>query len=208
MYITIDCFSFIKFLLKGIHIFTMSHSLEQQLITIIKNDEWMINVLKIVSDLKLPDCWIGAGFIRNKVWDVLHHKERTLLNDIDVIYFDENTFFKEDDMHIENKLKKAHPNLHWSVKNQARMHLRNGHKPYINCNHAISFWPETATSIAIRLNSKNHIEYIAPYGLDDLFNLLVIPTPEFDLKIYTDRINKKGWKETWSELEIKIPNHM
>lgn len=187
----------------------MTHTLEQQLIRIIKNDEWMIQILKMVSDLKLPDCWIGAGFIRNKIWDILHNKERTtLLNDIDVIYFDKNTLLKQDDIRIENQLKKMNPDLNWSVKNQARMHLRNGHNPYTDCNHAISFWPETATSIAVRLHNNSHIEYIAPYGLDDLFNLLVIPTPEFDLKIYTDRINKKRWKETWSELEIKIPNYM
>lgn len=181
----------------------MTLTLEQKLITIIKNDEWMMHVLKMVSDLKLSDCWVGAGFIRNKVWDVLHNKERTFLNDIDIIYFDKNQSLKEYDIHIENQLKKENPNLNWSVKNQARMHFRNGHKPYTDCNHAISFWPETATSIAIRLHSNNHIEYIAPYGLDDLFNLLVIPTPEFDLKVYTDRIVKKGWKETWSKLKIK-----
>lgn len=181
----------------------MTLTLEQKLITIIKNDEWMMHVLKMVSDLKLPDCWIGAGFIRNKVWDVLHNKERTLLNDIDIIYFDKNKPDKEYDIHIENQLKKVSSDLNWSVKNQARMHHRNGHKPYTDCNHAISFWPETATSIAIRLCDNDHIEYIAPYDLNDLFDLLVIPTPEFDIKTYTDRIVKKGWKETWRKLEIK-----
>ncbi len=67
----------------------------------------------------------------------------------------------------------------------------------------ILIWPETATSIAIRLNFKNKVEYIAPYGLDDLFNLLVIPTPKFDLTIYNSRVEKKRWKETWNKLEIK-----
>lgn len=181
----------------------MHRNLENKLIEIIKSDVWMIRVLKIVRDLKLNDCWIGAGFVRNKVWDENHGKRRTKLNDIDVIYFDKSSSSKEYDLQIENQLRKINPNLNWSVKNQSRMHIRNGHKPYSNCEEAISFWPETATSIAVRLNFKNQIEYIAPYGLEDLFNLLVIPTPKFDLKIYNIRIEKKRWKEKWNKLDIK-----
>ena len=87
------------------------------------------------------------------------------------------------------------------------MNLRNRHKEYVDCNEAISFWPETATAIAVRINSENQIEYIAPYGLEDLFNLLVIPTPKFDLTIYNERIEKKRWKEKWCKLEIKTDDN-
>lgn len=181
----------------------MQQELENKLIEIIDSDEWMTNVLKVVRDLNLNDCWIGAGFVRNKVWDEKHGKERTELNDIDIIYFDKSNPTKEYDFQIESKLRNLNPNLNWSVKNQSRMHIRNGHKQYTDCNEAISFWHETATSIAVRLNFKNQIEYIAPYGLEDLFSLLVIPTPKFDLTIYNSRIEKKKWKEKWSKLEIK-----
>ena len=181
----------------------MNQKLENELIKIIESDVWMTDVLKTLRDLDLNDCWIGAGFIRNKVWDKKHGKERTELNDIDVIHFDKSNSIKEYDLLIETKLRSIHPNVNWSVKNQSRMHLRNGHKQYADCNEAISFWPETATSIAVRLNLKNQIEYIAPYGLEDLFNLLVIPTPKFDLTIYNTRIEQKRWKEKWNKLEIK-----
>jgi hypothetical protein len=181
----------------------MNQKLEKELIEIIQNDIWMIDVLKIVRGLKLNDCWIGAGFVRNKIWDEKHGKDRTELNDIDVIHFDTFNTTAEYDLFIENQLKKNNPNLNWSVKNQSRMNIRNGHKQYADCNEAISFWPETATSMAIRLSIKNQIEYIAPYGLEDLFNLLVVPTPKFDLTIYNERIKKKRWKEKWNKLEIK-----
>lgn len=181
----------------------MHQKLDNKLIEIIESDGWMTDVLKTVRDINLNDCWIGAGFVRNKIWDKKHGKERTELNDIDVIYFDKSNSSKKYDLQIENKLRKLNSNLNWSVKNQSRMHIRNGHKQYTDCNHAISFWPETATSIAVRLNLKNQIEYIAPYGLDDLFNLLVIPTPKFDLILYKNRIEKKRWKEKWNKLEIK-----
>ena len=181
----------------------MPEELENKLIHIIESDKWMTNILKIVRDLNLKDCWIGAGFVRNKVWDEKHRKDRTELNDIDIIYFDKSNLTKKFDLEIESKLRNLNPKLNWSVKNQARMHIRNGHKQYTDCNKAISFWPETATSIAVRLNFKNKIEYIAPYGLEDLFNLLVVPTPRFDLTIYNERITKKNWQKEWNMLKIK-----
>jgi len=55
----------------------------------ISEDEWMMETLRIVERLALPDWYVGAGFVRNKIWDVLHdYAKRTPLDDIDVIYFD------------------------------------------------------------------------------------------------------------------------
>ncbi len=181
----------------------MNLSLDHELIRIIESDKWMIEILRLVRDMHLDDCWIGAGFVRNKVWDEKHGKDRSALNDIDVIYYDKSNRTKEDGLQIENKLRTLLPKLNWSVKNQSRMHIRNGHEPYTSCYEAISFWPETATSVAVRLNFKNQIEYIAPYGLEDLFNLIVAPTPKFDLTTYKKRIQKKNWKEKWHKLKIK-----
>lgn len=83
----------------------MDSSTDKKLFTIIQSDAWMIHVLRTVRSLDLNDCWIGAGFVRNKVWDVLHKKERTVLNDVDVIYFDASNSTSEKDVLLENKLK-------------------------------------------------------------------------------------------------------
>ncbi|CAM1341923.1 nucleotidyltransferase family protein [Tenacibaculum amylolyticum] len=178
----------------------MKKHFENQLIQIIENDAWMMHILKIIRELDLNDSWIGAGFIRNKVWDKLHNKNRTVLNDIDVIYFDSSETNKAAELAIEYQLKKTTSNLNWSVKNQARMHLKNGHSPYTNTNEAISFWPETATAIAIRLTVNNVIEYIAPYGLEDLFNLRLVPTPNVDIRTFQHRIQEKQWIKIWPKL--------
>ncbi|MDE1208238.1 nucleotidyltransferase family protein [Tenacibaculum larymnensis] len=174
-----------------------------ELVTIIKSDTWVISILEAVRSLHLPDCWIGAGFVRNKIWDYKHNNKRTSLNDIDVIYFDKNDITKTRELALEEQLKTINPTVNWSVKNQARMHLRNGHSPYKNCYEAISYWPETATAIAVQLNTNNQIEFIAPHGLDDLFNLVVKPTPNFDLITYRNRVTNKGWKDTWNKLIIE-----
>ena len=62
---------------------------EQDIIKLIQNDTWMMGILQTAKSLQLPDWWICAGFVRSKIWDVLHGYEvRTLTPDIDIIYFD------------------------------------------------------------------------------------------------------------------------
>jgi uncharacterized protein len=94
----------------------------------------MMRVLRSVEELALPDCWIGAGFIRNAIWDALHGRTPhcALLNDVDVVFFDRANASTAFDAVIEDRLAARSPNLPWSVKNQARMHLRNGEEPYLN----------------------------------------------------------------------------
>ncbi|TRX48722.1 nucleotidyltransferase family protein [Fulvivirga sp. M361] len=181
----------------------MTRNLSTALTGIISDDKWMLETLKTVRSLALNDCWIGAGFVRNKIWDYQHGLERQALNDIDVIYFDRLRLSRQDDLSLERTLNSINPALNWSVKNQARMHLRNGHRPYKNCEDAMAYWPETATSVAVRLNTKGSIEYIAPCGLEDLFNLVVAPTPNADLKVYQDRLESKAWKKKWRNLVIQ-----
>lgn len=174
----------------------------RELIEIIARDSWMMEKMEIVRSLGLTDCWIGAGFVRNKIWDVIHGKDRSPLNDLDVVYFDKTRDSENDDLIIENKLKEMDPGVNWSVKNQARMHVKNNHLPYEDCSDALSWWPETATSVAIRLSDHGQIEYLAPYGLDDLFQLIIRPTQKADLVIFTNRAEQKHWKKRWERLKI------
>lgn len=183
---------------------SLNSKLESQLISIIEEDTWMLELLKAVRDLELNDCWIGAGFVRNKIWDILHNKTRTALNDVDVIHFTPSHLTKEFDLDIELRLKEKTSTVNWSVKNQARMHIRNQHLPYTNCEEAISYWPETATAIAIRINNTGSIEVLAPYGLQDLFDLIICPTPNFNPEAYKTRIEKKQWQQHWELLKVKI----
>jgi hypothetical protein len=173
-----------------------------ELIDIITKDELIIKTLTIVKNLKLNDCWVGAGFIRNKVWDILHKKKTIKVNDIDVVFFDETNISEKLEKKIEQQLTEIDPKIKWSVKNQARMHFRNNHLKYINTENAISYWPETATAIAVRLNLNDKIEILAPYGLNDLFNLIVKPTPNFDLIVFQKRVNEKEWKKQWKNLKL------
>lgn len=62
------------------------------------------------------------------------------------------------------------------------MHSRNGDRPYCSAVGAIKAWPETATAVPVRLLANNLIEIAALLGLDDLFELVVRPGPNFQQK--------------------------
>src|SRR5690625_3735663 len=102
---------------------------EKQLIELIKHDTHIMAILKAVEKLNLNDAWVSAGLIRNKVWDTLHHIT-TPFNDIDVIYFNTSDTSLEKEKQLEAKLGVLLPNQPWSVKNQARMHVKSGFDPF------------------------------------------------------------------------------
>ena len=168
----------------------------------------MMRLLQSVSALGLPDSWIGAGFVRNAVWDALHGRTPNcaLLNDIDVVFFDRANASPAVDAAIEHRLAACAPNLPWSVKNQARMHLRNGEETYHDTAAAIARWPETATAVAVRLR-RGRLELLAPHGLEDLIGLIVRPTPAFAQRSHAlaRRLRAKNWLARWPRLRIIAP---
>jgi len=180
---------------------------EAELIDIIQKDVWMLKILKAVEKLNLPDCWVCAGFIRNKVWDVVHnYSERTYLNDIDVIYFDPSNYSEDVEKKLESDLLKMMPDEPWSVKNQARMHIKNHSKPYTSSKDGLAHFPEIPTAIGAKI-TNGKIQILAPYGVHSLFSKKVEPTPYFALDkklhtIYQQRIKTKKWKQIWPDLLI------
>lgn len=180
---------------------------ENQLKEIIKNDDYIISLLEAVEKLHLNDAWISAGLIRNKVWDVLHNIS-TPINDIDVIYFDSTDTTWKTEKDVEEKLESIMPNQPWSVKNQARMHLKNGFEPYKSSFDGVAHFTEIPTAIAVKISNRE-LKIMAPYGLEDLFEKIVKPTPYYQHNsklhsIYTERMQEKKWDTIWVDLNIEI----
>jgi len=165
----------------------------------------IVSLLRPVAALGISDCWIGAGLIRNAIWDHLHGipPEPMAEGDVDVVYCDHSDASLERDLAIERRLLDEFSNVPWSVHNQARMHERNGDAPYRNTAGAIRCWPETATAIAARMLGHD-VEVIAPHGVGDLVNMIVRPTPAFACKlpIYRSRLATKDWAQRWPKLQF------
>ena len=179
---------------------------EEDILTLIENDSWMMKVLQIASELNLPDWMVGAGFVRNKVWDYLHGFENSVVptNDIDLIYFDPENINEEQEKEFD-KILKEKLDINWSCKNQARMHTKHGDAPYKNTEDALANWVETATAVAVRIED-GELKLFAPHGIDDLVNLILRPTPKFSvpelLSVFKERIEKKGWLKQYPKLKV------
>ncbi len=157
-------------------------------------------VARIVDRFELSDCWIAAGFVRNLVWDKLHSNQPNELNDIDVIYFNRITN-EDNDTLIENALYELQPGFPWSVKNQAKMHVKNGDKPYGSSADAMSFWPEKETAVAVKYTNQQ-IEVCAPFGINSLFALHLTHNPKRSIELFNQRVTSKHWRFMYPKLQI------
>ena len=184
---------------------------ENDIIRLIENDEWMMNVLQMAKSLELPDWWVCAGFVRSKIWDTLHDYEaKTAMPDVDVIYYDSLHQDEIYEQSLETKLMNIDATIPWSVKNQARMHVVNNMPPYSSSVNAISKFPETATALGVTLDELNNVILTAPCGIEDVLSLQVKPTAHFlkskeRLHMYKNRVIKKNWQSKWPSITITYP---
>ncbi len=178
----------------------------QFVIATISDSAWHMRTLRAVRELGLPDWAIGAGFVRNAVWDRLHgFRKPTPLSDIDVLFCDPSDASKAREAKIEAALALALPDRPWSVRNQARMHIRKSDRPYASTADAMSFWLETPTCVAVHLDHRDVITVIAPYGLSDLIGMRGAPTQRgrenFDQ--YMERMKSKNWPRIWPKVRVE-----
>ncbi len=187
----------------------MRWSESARVLEILAREPLRLACLRVVRDLGLPDAWIGAGFVRNAVWDALTRRAHDpRAHDVDVAFFDpllvDEARAHDAERTLERRLELALPGLRWSVTNQARMAAPNGDAPYRDTADAIAHWPETATAVAAQLDADGRIQLLAPHGLEDLLALVVRATPAFARKheAWEKRTREKAWQARWPEVHV------
>ena len=171
---------------------------------------WFLQALVAVRDLGLPDWCIGAGAVRNLVWDHLHGlRTPSSLADIDVAHFDPRDLSRTRDMELQARLIRRLPQVPWEVTNQAGVHCwfesHFGHAvpPLQSLEDAVASWPEFATSVGVCLNDDGAIEVIAPHGLDDLFSGVVRRNPaRVSVDTYRQRVADKNYPARWPMVQV------
>ena len=175
---------------------------------IIRKNKTLIEILTILEKLDINDCFVAAGAINQTVFNYLHGYEIDKnINDYDIVYFDPDTSYEKEDIVIK-KIEKALVNLNVKIdiKNQARVHLwygkKFGHEIQANKSvyDAINKWGTTVTCIGVRLKNNKLIVY-APFGLNDLFKMIIRPNKENYIKRDYDEKSKR-WKNNWPKLTI------
>ena len=175
---------------------------------ILFKNETLKEVLRRLEKSNLKNYYVGAGCINQTVFNYLHgFKIDDNINDYDIVYYDEDTSYEKEDIvikYVEALLSDL--NIKLDIKNEARVHLwynknyNENRKPYVSLEEAIARWGTTITCIGVRLEEGNII-VDAPYGLNDLFNMIIRPVKiDFTEADYIKKVNK--WKKNWPKLTI------
>ncbi len=123
--------------------------------------------------------------------------------------FDPTDLGKEREHRWEDQLARLMPGVPWQVKNQAAVHLwyerAFGYAvpPLHSVEEAVATWPETATSVAVRLLPDDEIYVIAPYGLGDLFQMILRRNPaRVSLEHFRRRYRDKAIGTKWPRVQF------
>ena len=179
---------------------------KQEILNAFRENLDMMAILTIIRNLGLKDSWLAAGSVRNFIWNLLSDKSSfDCETDVDVIFFDPDISY-EATLSLEKKLREDFPQYQWELKNQVYMHQHSSHTaPYTSSRDAMSKYPERCTAVGLHLNEESTLELFAPYGLEDILNFQVRPTPHFlgnedRMELYQIRLSKKNWQEKWKNL--------
>jgi hypothetical protein len=156
---------------------------------------------------------IGAGAVRDQVWSRLHGREHeSAPRDVDLVFFDPSDLTPEHDRRVTDALRQQAPDVTWEAVNQAAVHHWYERRfgvpvaPLPNVEAGIATWPETCTAVAVRLDERDRLHVIAPYGLDDLFQLIVRHNPaRVTVEQFHARVRDKRWLERWPRLRVVPP---
>jgi hypothetical protein len=151
--------------------------------TIIRSDPDLMALLEILRDAALPEWRLVSGCLYQTVWNVLTGRPRgTGIQDFDVIYFDGEDLSWDAEDAIIKRVTASGP---LQIRNQARVHLwyeQHFGVPYVpllSADEALLRYPVIVQAIGARLGSDGRLDIVAPFGLDDLFAMVMRPNPAF-----------------------------
>jgi hypothetical protein len=135
-------------------------------------------VLPAIAQLNLPNWWLAGGAVRNTAWASIFGENCGLvIKDFDIAFFDIEGN-RSQELAAKATLTEQFPHDEFDVKNQASFaRWRLGSRPYTSTEDGITHWLHTATAVGVRLDAQGQWEFFTPYGLDDLFDGIIRPTP-------------------------------
>lgn len=166
-------------------------------------------VLDELEHLAIPDAWLVSGCLFQAVWNGLTGRPAGYaVNDYDVFYFDPDTTYEAEDAVIR-RCADALGDLtaEVQVRNQARVHLWYPQKfgrpyaPVANATEGLRRFLAPCCAVGIRQQGVR-IEVAAPFGLDDLFNMVVRPNPETTGPREQYEAKAARWKSAWPEVTV------
>ncbi|WP_374516032.1 nucleotidyltransferase family protein [Brevundimonas sp.] len=184
--------------------------LERRLADIVRADAGLMHVLTTVRALGLEDWRVFSGAVYQSVWNAVTGRPAGYgIRDYDLGYFDPDTSWDAEDVVIRRVAAAFEPPFRdmVEVRNQARVHLWFEGKfgePYealSGTDEALARFVAPAFGVGVRLEDDDAISVAAPFGLEDVFALIIRPNLHRPLA--------RGWDKAvanatarWPELRV------
>jgi uncharacterized protein len=164
------------------------HEHGRRLEAIIRRDPDLMRLLTTARELGLSQWRLVAGCIYQTVWNVLTNKPaRTGIKDYDLICFDDRDLSWEAEDQVVRCVELRMRGLlaPVEVRNQARVHLwfkqRFGadYTP-LRADETLTRYSSVVHAVGVRVERDDDFDIVAPFGLDDLFNMVMRPNRALD----------------------------
>ena len=181
-------------------------NLEVRLADIVRADPDLMHVLRTVRPLGLDDWRIFSGAVYQSVWNALTGRPVGYgRKDYDLGYFDPDTSWDAEDAVIKRVAAAFDEPFRTDVevRNQARVHLWFPHRfgePYealTGTDEALARFVAPAFAVGVRLEADDTISIAAPFGLEDVFGMVLRPNPNRPLA--------KGWTKAVTSARARWP---
>lgn len=191
-------------------------SLNEQLLvleSILNKSKKIKEILRVLEQYSkenqdFKNYYLAAGCINQTIFNYYHNYDLDYgIGDYDIVYYDEDTSYEKEDIIIKDlKERLKHLDLKFDIKNEKRVHIwynekyKTNRKEYESVEDAISKWGTTITCLGVRMEN-NKLIVCAPYGLNDLFNLILRPVKiDFIKEDYEKKVTK--WTSKWELLKV------
>ena len=155
-----------------------------RLAAIIGADPDLMRLMRAIRPLRLPQWRLVAGCLYQTVWNTLTGRPRgTGIKDYDLIYFDPTELSFEAEDAVIRRVAAATAGCVGPVemRNQARVHLwfaeRFGadYPQLASADESLRYYASVVHAVGVRLDDDDRLDIVAPFGLDDVFAMLIRP---------------------------------
>ncbi len=159
--------------------------------------------------LGLRDWWLASGCIFQTVWNLRSGRQADKgIVDYDVCYFSEDLTYEAEDQVIRDaaQLFRDLP-VNIQLRNQARVHLWYPDKygvaypPLTTASEGILRFTSSVQAVGMRRTGEEFIDVYAPFGLGDIWDLVVRPNRALPLAhVYDEKTS--GWRMEWDKVVV------
>jgi uncharacterized protein len=179
---------------------------------IVRADPDLMHLLERLRPIGLPQWRLVAGCLYQTVWNTLTQRRRgTGIKDYDLIYYDNDDLAWEAEDAVIRRVTEATRDCVGpiEVRNQARVHLWFSERfgcayPRLpSADASLYYYASIVHAVGVRLVHDGALDIVAPFGLDDMFAMLIRPNRTLaNAASHTAKARRA--KAIWPEVVVEL----